>query len=176
MQILLAFYGWSPSLSLFWQYWAYSPTKKPDLKITRCIISLYSVWWFMALPVYMHVPFWKKTCKTLDSIGACYNRSAAGGLTWVQEVMIVVYNWYEFPSMLFATNNPHYKPWPVHFDRPFCFTPPLTFLNTIIDPIEYYFRSKGIRLSLRRFGLSKNIRGRLFKSYICNFFLNIYLF
>ena len=39
---------------------------------------------------------------------------------------------------------------PVQFYRALFFTAPLTFLNAIIDPVVYYFRSKGFRLSLRR--------------------------
>ena len=39
---------------------------------------------------------------------------------------------------------------PVQFYRTLCFTAPLIFLNTIIDPLVYYFRSKGFRLSLKK--------------------------
>ena len=39
---------------------------------------------------------------------------------------------------------------PAQFYRALCFATPLTFVNTIIDPVVYYFLSKGFRLSLKK--------------------------
>ena len=39
---------------------------------------------------------------------------------------------------------------PIRFYRTFSFTCPLTLVNAVVDPIIYYYRSEGFRLSLKR--------------------------
>ena len=125
----------------------------PNLKMTRFFVAFYIVSSIL-LCVYMYL-LGRKHAKRLAqqayaisgqlqvashefrTLRSLFMIAGSFGVCWLPVTLIAV-----------MINNGERDP--ALFYRALCFAVLLTFLNTIIDPVVYYFRSKGFRLSLKR--------------------------
>ena len=125
----------------------------PDLKITRYIVAFYIVSSIVFF-VYMY-NLGRKHAKRLAQQAFAVTGQLQVGLHEFKKLRSLFMIAGSFgvcwlPVTIQAIILDREKD-PVQFYRAFCLTASLPVLNTIIDPEVYYFRSKGFRVSLRKF-------------------------